>query len=53
MLAVHPDKVGHNQPEADQAAGRVNKVSLWHCSVFLLSAMPGVSCEGVREQVCQ
>jgi hypothetical protein len=26
-LAVHPDKVGHDHPGANQAAGRVNKVS--------------------------
>jgi hypothetical protein len=26
VLAVHPDKVGHDHPGANQAAGRVNKV---------------------------
>lgn len=26
-LAVHPDKVGHDHPGANLAAGRVNKVS--------------------------
>jgi hypothetical protein len=27
-LAVHPDKVGHDHPGANLAAGRVNKVRL-------------------------
>lgn len=28
-LAVHPDKVGHDHPGANLAAGRVNKVCLY------------------------
>jgi hypothetical protein len=39
VWAVHPDKVGHDHPGANQAAGRVNKVSLWHYVLSLSSAL--------------
>jgi hypothetical protein len=41
-LAVHPDKVGHDHPGANQAAGRVNKVRLLRCYTLFNPALSGV-----------
>jgi hypothetical protein len=42
MPAVHPDKVGHDHPGANQAAGRVNKVRLLRCYTLQYPALSGV-----------